>query len=285
MNASETERPQIVVAADKGRIIRAILAAFTFVVSAILSAPYLFTSFFFSTLTNQLPLDPSRELFVDVRRNAPGEVAFSMHAGPTAAEKARTGPALSWPVEQLAGIPATHKLVRKSDSLREDQWAFGSPSTGAAFAGLTFVQGDADRFHRNGFLIEALHAVRVSGARRVTGPYYDFNTRFGRFNGRDILIEDGIRQRTCIGFVSAFDTPGALISGVFCDIAGKSADPGPVACMIDRIRFEPAQLQPGLAILGERSQSARSACASNSYHEPGRRNPVYDSRGRYRGLR
>jgi hypothetical protein len=277
------ERPQIVTkGATVGRTL--VLCIMGFLAFTII-APMIFAGVMVGRVSDEMSKHADRDLRLRTQSEGPGEVSLRVSAGPTAAQKAAATPALTWPVEQLSGVTATHFLVQQSSRVREDRWAFGAPSAGGAFAGLTLLQGDTERFHRNGFLAEAMSAVKINGSRQLSGPYYEFTTRFGVFNGRDVIINDGFRPRTCIGFVSAFDAPYALISGVFCNAPGKTADPAPVACMIDRIRFTPSGLQPALAFLSERAQSGTPTCSSRSYHDPGKRTLRTDSRGRALGYR
>jgi hypothetical protein len=264
---------------------RTIFLSVLAVVAVIIVAPMIFAGVMVGAVSNEVSKLSERDLRLRAQSEGPGEVSLRMSAGPTAAQKAAATPALTWPVEQLSGVTATHFLVQQSARVREDRWAFGAPSSGGAFAGLTLLQGDTERFHRNGFLAEAMSAVKINGSRQLSGPYYEFSTRFGVFNGRDVIINDGFRPRTCIGFVSAFDAPYALISGVYCNAQGQTADPAPVACLIDRIRFTPSGLQPALAFLAERAQSGTPTCSSRSYHDPGKRTLRTDSRGRALGYR
>jgi hypothetical protein len=276
-------RPQVV---TKGATVgRTVVLTIFGVVGLLVVAPMIFAGVMVGKVSDEMAKISDRDLRLRAQGEGPGEISLRMTPGPTAAQKAAATPALTWPVEQLSGVTATHFLVQQSSSVREDRWAFGAPSAGGAFAGLTLLQGDTDRFHRNGFLAEVMSAVKVNGSRQLSGPYYEFSTRFGVFNGRDVIINDGFRPRTCIGFVSAFDAPYAILSGVYCNAPGQTADPAPVACMIDRIRFTPSGLQPALAFLGERSASGSATCSSRSYHDPGKRTLRTDSRGRALGYR
>jgi hypothetical protein len=277
------QRPQVVT--KSSTVGRTVLLTILGVAGMLVIAPMIFAGVMVGRVTDEMSKYADRDLRLRAQSEGPGEVSLRLTPGPTAAQKAAATPALTWPVEQLSGVTATHFLVQQSSRVREDRWAFGAPSSGGAFAGLTLLQGDTERFHRNGFLAEAMSAVKVNGSRQLSGPYYEFNTRFGVFNGRDVIINDGFRPRTCIGFVSAFDAPYALISGVYCNSQGQTADPGPVACMIDRIRFTPSGLQPALAFLAERAQSGTPTCSSRSYHDPGKRTLRTDSRGRALGYR
>jgi hypothetical protein len=264
---------------------RTVLLSILAVGGMLVVAPMIFAGVMVGKVSDEMSKFADRDLRLRAQSEGPGEVSLRITPGPTASQKANATPALTWPVDQLAGVTGTHFLVQQTSSVREDRWAFGVPSSGGAFAGLTLVQGDTDRFHRNGFLAEVMSAVKVNGSKQLSGPYYEFTTRFGVFNGRDIIINDGFRPRTCIGFVSAFEGPIAMLSGVYCNSPGKTADPAPVACMIDRIRFSSGGLQPMLAFLGERSQSGTPTCSSRSYHDPGKRTLRTDSRGRVIGYR
>ena len=285
MTKQTIARPQMVTASGTGSVIKTIIVSALGFLAIIVAAPFIMAALLVGKVSNEFSQASDREYIVSARQSAPGEASLKVTAAPSAAVKAKTNPALSWPVEALSDITATYFLAQKTETMREDRWAFGMPSSGASFAGLTLIQGDTDRFHRNGFLAEALSAVKINGSRHLAGPYYEFTTRFGKFNGRDVIIDDGFRKRTCIGFVSAFDAPYVMLSGVYCSVAGKTADPAPVACMIDRIKFEPEGLQSKLSFLAERSQSGSANCSSKSFHEPGNRNPYYDTRGRMRGVR
>lgn len=279
------ERPQMVVAGANRRLFVTIGLSVLLVVITILLAPFIFATVLVGKISSEMSTSASNGYRIRAERAGPGEVELRATALPTPALRAATAPAMTWPVDSLSAVTSTHTLAQKSEGLREDRWAFGTLGSGTPFAGLTLIQGDANRFHRNGFLQEALSAVRVNAGARLGGPSYVFDTRYGKFNGKDVTIDDGMRQRLCIGFVSAFDTPYAILSGVYCDAAGKAAGPATVACLIDRIKFDRAELQPPLAALADKAGSPGANCASRSFHEPGSRRPVYDSRGRYLGLR
>ncbi|MGL4728891.1 MAG: hypothetical protein ACRCWO_09065 [Bosea sp. (in: a-proteobacteria)] len=277
------ERPQIV---TKGSTFgRTIFLSILAVVGLLFIAPMVFAGMMVGMVSNEVSKLSDRDMRMTVRDAGPDGATLRMTPGPTPAQKASATPALTWPVDQLSGITGTHFLVQQTSSVREDRWAFGVPSSSGGFAGITLIQGDTDRFHRNGFLAEVMSAVKVNGSKQLTGPYYEFTTRFGSFNGRDVIINDGFRPRTCIGFVSAFEEPIAMLSGVYCSPHGKTADPGPVACMIDKIKFSPNGLQPSLAFLGEQSKSGTPICSSRSYHDPGKRSLRRDSKGRAIGYR
>jgi hypothetical protein len=272
------ERPQLV---TKTSVVgRTVLLSILAVVAIIILAPFIFATVLVGVVSNEISQVSDSGLRLTAIQEGPNSATLRVTPSPNAAQKASATPALTWPVEQLSGVKATHFLVQQTARVREDRWAFGMPSSGRAFAGVTLVQGDTDRFHRNGFLAEALSAVKINGSKQLSGPYYEFTTRFGAFNARDIILNDGFRPRTCIGFVSAFDDQVAMLSGIYCNAQGQTADPGPVACMIDAIKFSPDGLQPSLAFLGERSKSGTPSCSSRSFHDPVKRRLHTDRRGR-----
>jgi hypothetical protein len=174
--------------------------------------------------------------------------------------------AVRWRNIALDDISRTHRVERRGSTARIDRIAYGVPSGDQAIAALSFSQGDEARFHGNGFAGEAFRTMHVSGAHSITGPQHRFTTRYGLFNGRDLIIRDGARQRDCIVFVSAFDLPHAVISGFYCPRIGLTVSPMSIACMIDGIVFERAGLQPQLTRLADQSEQSASTCSSESQH-------------------
>ena len=190
-------------------------------------------------------------------------------------------PAFTWTPEQIAMTKATSVTATSPFRGREQGWQFGGPGTDGPFAAMILAErsDSAVPFTLTTPVFWQFAPLRVLDP-RVGGAHYTMTTRFGRFSGRDIYYrESDGRMRTCIIFRNGFETSEFALGGFYCAPGTQTADAGPLACMIDKLRIEPGKTpSPAVAYLAARAGNAPN-CANASFYQPGTRQVVRDRNG------
>ncbi|SEG75987.1 hypothetical protein [Bosea lathyri] len=190
-------------------------------------------------------------------------------------------PTISWAVEPLASGRAAPLIATHPARGREEGWLFGGPGTGQAFAAMVLAEPSESGhpFTLNSPVFWQFDALRVLSP-RIGGPHYEMTTRWGRFTGRDLIYrENDGRTRTCIAFRNAFETSEFALGGFYCAAGLQTADAGPLACMIDRLKLQQGERKsPALAYLAARATKAPT-CSNSTFYPSGTRQVVRDRNG------
>ena len=201
-------------------------------------------------------------------RPATGVVAPVRSAPPPAwVSVERPRPAFELQIPEPSAPPATYAILRRTaDNARKDVMNWGEAGAGGPYAMVEIYRpGSAsERFIDAPSEIAArIIAFTVTDDVKAAGA---IGSKFGSVPLVDFAIAASGRQRRCLGFAKAFDTPVMQVAGWYCNAKDQPVDRATVACMLDRLTMLSAGGDAALAGLFARAEIRRTFC--------GARNPI-----------
>ena len=138
---------------------------------------------------------------------------------------------------ELARLPRGYEARRQNNGAgRQDILSFGGFGINAAWLRINIRRFGQENAADTGFFVDVARRAAEAGlAVGRSGLPQRFGSRFGPLDMAGISLERGQLNLACQAFRMTEPGPGLTITGLYCPSPGKSAEPGNIVCLLDRL--------------------------------------------------
>jgi len=178
----------------------------------------------------------------------------------------RPFPAFALSIPEAADVRAGYAIRRHSEgSGRKDILTLGEPYGVSPYLQVEFYRAGSELRSFGDAEDEIVANARALGPAQVTRLDESLASKFGPVTIVTFVASRGA-QRSCLGFVRAYDDPRLQMSGWFCQGGTEFIEQSTLACALDRLTLLAAGSEPKVGALFAQAELNRSYC--------GQRDPI-----------
>ncbi len=170
---------------------------------------------------------------------------------------------LSMP-ELAASEPDYAILRRNADGARKDVLTWGEAGSSGPYVMVEVYRPGTmgeDFIDPPSEIAARIVKFKVSDDVKLVGK---LDTKFGSVPLVDFAIAPDGRERRCLGFARAFDSPAMQIAGWYCSSGQEVVDRATIGCALDRLTILSAGGDPKLDALFAHAELRRTFCGQRS---------------------
>jgi hypothetical protein len=200
-------------------------------------------------------------------RTPAGVVAVDPPPQPQWTTVERPHPAFELSMPELAGTAFDYAILRRdSDGARKDVLTWGGAAASGPYVMVEIYRPGAAGEHFIDPSSEIAVRILDFAVTDDVKPAGRLDSKFGAVPLVDFAIVPNGKERRCLGFVRAFDSPAMQIAGWYCSAGREIVDRATLGCALDRLTILSAGGDPRLDELFAHAELKRTFC--------GQRNPI-----------
>ena len=177
----------------------------------------------------------------------------------------RPFPAFALSIPEAADVPATYAIRRHAaGNGRKDILALGDPDGAAPYLQVEIYRPGSEIRHFADPKAEIIAGAAALGPIEVKRADEPLASKFGPLTIVSFVSSKGA-QRSCLGFVRAYQDPRLQLSGWFCQGGSDFIEQSTLACALDRLTLLAAGSEPKVGALFAKAELNRSYCGQ---HDP-----------------
>ena len=177
----------------------------------------------------------------------------------------RPFPAFALSIPEAADVPATYAIRRHAaGNGRKDILALGDPDGAAPYLQVEIYRPGSEIRHFADPKAEIIAGAAALGPIEVKRADEPLASKFGPLTIVSFVSSKGA-QRSCLGFVRAYQDPRLQLSGWFCQGCSDFIEQSTLACALDRLTLLAAGSEPKVGALFAKAELNRSYC---DQHDP-----------------
>jgi hypothetical protein len=185
----------------------------------------------------------------------------------------RPFPAFALSIPEAADVPATYTIRRHAEGHgRKDILALGDPDSTTPYLRVEIYRPGSEIVRFADPKTELIASAAALGPIEIKRIDETLASKFGPLTIVSFVTSAG-PQRSCLGFVRAYDDPRLQLSGWFCQGGSELIAQNTLACALDRLTLLAAGSEPKVGALFAQAELNRSYC--------GQRDPILAATPKY----